>query len=47
MCYSVSIGEFMLHVGYSGVLIGNHGELVGFSGTCDLSISLVVVIMLL
>jgi hypothetical protein len=64
MCYSVSVGEFLLHVGYSvvlepgrwisvprallrfgrwillhvgysGVLIGNHGELVGFSGICD------------
>jgi hypothetical protein len=68
MCYSVSVGKFLLHVGYSvvlepgrwnsvsrallrfgrwillhvgysGVLNGNHGELVGFSGTCDLSIS--------
>jgi hypothetical protein len=65
MCYSLSVGEFLLHVGYSvvlepgrwnsvprallrfgrwillhvgysGVLIGNHGVLVGFSETCDL-----------
>jgi hypothetical protein len=71
MCYSVSVGEFLLHVGYSvvlelgrwnsiprallrfgrwillhvgysGVLIGYHVKHVEFSGTWDLSISLVL-----